>query len=95
MSAQQENRPKIFDRIPARVLPNAQAPQTKLEKNQLPMDTNADSTENIVDDDTNKKPEVLSSSLCDIPEAERLSYVMTSLNDSIQKSTLPEVNYIV
>lgn len=95
MNAQQENRPKIFDRIPARVFPNSQVPQSNLEKTQIPLDSsNIDSDENYDDGDL-KNSTIPSSNLCDIPVEERLLYVMTSLNDSIQKSTLPEVNYII
>lgn len=36
-------------------------------------------------------PTVPSLNLCNIPEEERLSYVMASLKDSIQNSNLPEV----
>lgn len=91
VSAQQENRPKIFDRIPARVLPNIQAIPTNLEKKILPINPDTSSYENSVDEVHNNL-EVSSSSSCDIPVAERLTYIITSLNDSIQKSTLPEVN---
>ena len=90
MSAQHENRPKIFDRIPARVLPNAPSSQFNLENNQIPLDNDVVSNENC--DDTSKIPAVSSSISCDIPVEERLSYVMASLNDSIQTSTLPNVS---
>lgn len=90
VSAQQENRPKIFDRIPARVLPNSQTLQSNLEKSQIPMDYNTNFLENS--DDVSITPAVSSSNICSIPVEQRLSYVMTSLNDSIQKSSLPEVN---
>lgn len=88
VSAQQENRPKIFDRIPARVLPNAKGlEQSNLEKSQILLDGDVGSNENVPN-----SARVLSPSPCDIPVEERLSYVLMSLNDSIQKSTLPEVN---
>jgi len=92
VSAQQENRPKIFDRIPARVLPDSQvAQQSFLEKYPLPL--NNDASLNDVCSNVINNPKISSSS-CDIPVEERLSYVMTSLNDSIKKSNLPEVNDI-
>lgn len=87
VSAQQENRPKIFDRIPGRVLPNGQIPQSNTEKYQKPLDKNVSDTEN--------SPAISSSSICDVPDEERLSYVMQSLSVSIQKSTLPEVNVLI
>lgn len=87
VSAQQENRPKIFDRIPGRVLPSGQISQSNTEKYQIPLD-------NSVSDNKNS-PAISSSSLCDVPEEERLSYVMQSLSISIQKSTLPEVNVLI
>lgn len=90
VSAQHENRPKIYDRIPARVLPNALGVQSNLEHNQIPSDYDVVSKENC--DNTTKIPPVLSTTSCDIPVEERLLYVMTSLNDSIQKSTLPDVS---
>lgn len=92
VNAQQENRPKIFDRIPARVFPNSQIPQSNLENPQIPLDSNTGFDENY-DDGELKNSTIPSSNLCDIPVEERLLYVMTSLNDSIQKSALPEVNY--
>ncbi|KAL4142394.1 hypothetical protein QTP88_004861 [Uroleucon formosanum] len=82
VNAQHENRPKIFDRIPARVFPNAPSVQSK--NNQISLDNNE------ICDDTLKVPAVSSTVLCDIPVEERLSYVMTSLNDSIKNSTLPD-----
>lgn len=88
MNAQHENRPKIFDRIPARVFPNAPSVQSK--NNQIPLDNYVISNE--ICDDTLKVPAVSSTVLCDIPVEERLSYVMTSLNDSIKNSTLPDVS---
>jgi len=88
VSAQHENRPKIFDRIPARVFQNA--PNVQSNNNQIPLDNDLVSNENC--DDTSKIPAVSSLVLFDIPVEERLSYVMTSLNDSIQKSTLPDVS---
>lgn len=84
VNAQHENRPKIFDRIPARVFPNAPSVQSK--NNQISLDNNE------ICDDTLKVPAVSSTVLCDIPVEERLSYVMTSLNDSIKNSTLPDVS---
>lgn len=88
VNAQQENRPKIFDRIPARVLPNAQGlEQSNLEKIQVPLDSDVGSNKNVPN-----STRVLSPSSCDIPVEERLSYVLMSLNGSIQNSTLPEVN---
>jgi len=90
VSAQHENRPKIFDRIPARVLPNAPNSQLNLENNHIPSDIDVVSSEKY--DYTTKIPAVSSSDLCDIPVEERLSYVMTSLSYSIQKSTLPDVS---
>lgn len=89
MSAQQENRPKIFNRIPARLLPSAQGPQSNVEKNQVCLEDNIDSIQNS---DVSTNSTVTSSSSCDIPMEERLSYVMNSLNESIKKSMLPEVN---
>lgn len=90
VSAQQENRPKIFDRIPARVLSNTQqVTQSSLENDRTSLD-NTSLNENR--DDATNNPAVSSSTLCDIPEEERLSYVMASLKDSIQNSTLPEVS---
>jgi len=88
VSAQHENRPKIFDRIPARVFPNT--PIVQSNNGQIPLDNDVVSNENC--DDTSKIPAVSSLVSCDIPVEERLSYVMTSLNDSIQKSTLPDVS---
>jgi len=88
VSAQHENRPKIFDRIPARVFPNT--PIVQSNNGQIPLDNDVISNENC--DDTSKIPAVSSLVSCDIPVEERLSYVMTSLNDSIQKSTLPDVS---
>lgn len=87
VSAQHENRPKIFDRIPARVIANA--PSVQSTNNQIHLDDDIISNENC--DNTSKIPAVSTLVLCDIPVEERLSYVMTSLNDSIQKSTLPDV----
>lgn len=87
VSAQQENRPKIFNRIPARLLPNSQGLQSNVETNQVRLD-DIGSNKN---GDVSKNSAVPSSS-CDIPMEERLSYVMTSLNNSITKSMLPEVN---
>lgn len=72
------------------MLPNSQVPQSNLEKTQIPLNSNVGSNENC--DDVVKNSTILSSNVCDIPMVERLSYVMTSLNDSIQKSSLPEVN---
>lgn len=95
VSAQQENRPKIFDRIPARVLPSAQISQSGLGINTIPLDN----IENI--SKTESGTEVLNSSVvsstssCDIPEEERLTYVMTTLNNSIKNSTLLEVNEFI
>jgi len=88
VSAQHENRPKIFDRIPARVIANA--PSLQSPNNQIHLDGDIISNENC--DNTSKIPAVSSLVLCDIPVEERLSYVMTSLSDSIQKSTLPDVS---
>ncbi|XP_015379329.1 PREDICTED: steroid receptor RNA activator 1-like [Diuraphis noxia] len=86
VSAQHENRPKIFDRIPARVLENA--PSVQSTNNQIHLDNEIISNENC--DNTSKIPAVSSLVSCDIPVEERLSYVMTSLSDSIQKSTLSD-----
>jgi len=94
VNAQQENRPKIFDRIPARVLPNSQVPEFNLEKNQIPLDNSLSHLDSS-DDGGTKSPTVTTSSMSGIPVEERLSYVMTSLNTSIQNSTLPEVNSIM
>lgn len=88
VSAQQENRPKIFDRIPARVLPNAQTPQSSVENNTVPIDNSVSLNENC---DSSNHSTVSSSTFCNIPEEERLSYVMASLKDSIRNSSLPEV----
>ncbi|XP_060842311.1 uncharacterized protein LOC132922683 [Rhopalosiphum padi] len=87
VSAQHENRPKIFDRIPARVLSNAPSEQFNLENKQIPL--NNEIVSNEIFNDTTTIPAV-SSSICDIPVEDRLSYVMSSLSDSIQKSTLPD-----
>lgn len=87
VSAQHENRPKIFDRIPARVLPKAPSEQFNLENKQIPLDNEIVSNEHC--NDTTKIPTV-SSSICDIAMEDRLSFVMSSLNDSIDKSTLPD-----
>lgn len=88
VSAQHENRPKIFDRIPARVFPNA--PSVQSINNQILLDNDEVSNKNS--NNTSKIPAVSSLVLCDIPVEERLSYVMTSLSDSIQKSTLSDVS---
>lgn len=90
-SAQQENRPKIFDRIPARVLPNSSqvSQQSNLDISQLPMDNNISS--NVASDSIAPS----SSIICDIPIEQRLTYVMTSLNESIKNSTLSEVIFII
>ncbi|VVC27915.1 Steroid receptor RNA activator-protein/coat protein complex II, Sec31 [Cinara cedri] len=85
LNAQQGNRPKIFDRIPARVLANGQIPESKTEKYQIPLYDNVSSNEN-----NNDVSAISTSNLCDFTEEERLSYVMESLSVSIQKSTLPE-----
>lgn len=94
VSACQENRPKIFDRIPARVLSNSQVPQqVNLDKNQIPPDNRLDSNENT--DDIADDSSIQTSSISDIPVEDGLSYVMTSLKNSIQKSTLLEVHDIM
>lgn len=95
MSAQQENRPKIFDRIPARVLPSAQISQSGVEKNTIPLDNIESISKMESDIEVLNNSVVSSTSSCDIPEEERLTYVMTTLNNSIKNSTLLEVNSII
>lgn len=73
------------------MLPNVQISQSNREKYQIPLDENVSSNGN-----SNDVPTILPSRLCDdIPEEERLSYVMQSLSASIKKSTLPEVNVVI
>ncbi|XP_050535460.1 uncharacterized protein LOC126902339 [Daktulosphaira vitifoliae] len=80
VSAQQENRPKIFDRIPARVIGNSDGHKIS---NQTNLETNEYSS-NVVKKIDNSQP------IYNIPVEQRFSYVITTLNDCIQKSSIPD-----
>ncbi|XP_050437019.1 steroid receptor RNA activator 1-like [Adelges cooleyi] len=84
VSAQQKNRPKIFDRIPARVIGNSQESGHNDEPNQVLLNANNCSASNVLN------PTETSLQTSDISVEQRLPYVITSLNESIQKSSLTE-----